>query len=37
MTKTANYEINHIDETIIITKKFYAALLVKLWAVSSPA
>ena len=23
MTKTAKYEINHIDETIIITKKFY--------------
>lgn len=25
MTKTAKYEINHIDETIIITKKFYKA------------
>ena len=25
MTKSANYEINHIDETIIITKKFYKA------------
>ena len=25
MTKTAQYEINHIDETIIITKKFYKA------------
>ena len=25
MTKTAKYEINHIDETIIITKKVYKA------------
>ena len=25
MTKTANYEINHITETIIITKKFFKA------------
>ena len=25
MKRTNNYEINHIDETIIITKKFYKA------------
>lgn len=25
MTKSANYEINHIDETIIVTKRFYKA------------
>ena len=25
MKKSANYEINHIDESIIITKKFYKA------------
>ena len=25
MNKSANYEINHIEETIIVTKKFYKA------------